>query len=151
MSFHQVTATSLTPSRPAPQAPSHRQNSFSTNDSNSAGYSNGQPTVYSSTSSSLVNAGYKTSFQFNAPSGAGSSYATSYSGIGASPIRQNTNPGSGPNGDIVRTGWASVKEDGFAIGSLFWSRKWLVLKETTLTFHKNEVSFADTFLLYLDR
>ncbi|EJD05030.1 Pkinase-domain-containing protein [Fomitiporia mediterranea MF3/22] len=117
MAFHQVTATSLTPSRPAPQAPQRRDTDQQS---------------YASTST-LVSVGYKTSFQFNQPSGSGSSYATSYSGIGASPIRQ-----SGPpmNSEIVRTGWASVKEDAFA--SLFWVRKYLILKEHALSFHKNE-------------
>ena len=122
MAFHQVTASSLTPSRPAPQAP-HRANTV-------------DPSIYSSTSS-LSNAGYKTSFSFNAPSASGSSYATSYSGIGASPIRQSIGIPSGS--EVVRAGWASVKEDGFAIASLFWTRKWLILKEATLSFHKNEV------------
>jgi protein-serine/threonine kinase len=127
---HQVTATSLTPSRPAPQAP-HRRD---TND-----------TMYSNTST-LTSAGYKTSFSFNPPTASGSSYATSYSGIGASPIRptaSNSNGsgsiggGMGSNGDVVRSGWAAVKEDSFA--SLFWLRKWLVLKEEELMIHKSEV------------
>lgn len=119
MAFHQVTASSLTPSRPAPQVPQR---------------SNTDASMYSS-NTSLASAGYKTSFSFNAPSGSGSSYATSYSGIGASPIRSSTSMSSS---EVVRTGWASVKEDAFA--ALFWNRKWLVLKERTLTFHKNEVS-----------
>ncbi|KAL5520435.1 hypothetical protein ACEPAG_9659 [Sanghuangporus baumii] len=118
MAFHQVTATSLTPSRPAPQAPLRRDTENS----------------YASTST-LVSVGYKTSFQFNQPSGAGSSYATSYSGIGASPIRQSP---PRMNSEIVRTGTASIKEEGFA--SIFWVRKWLVLKEDILSFHKNEGS-----------
>lgn len=32
----------------------------------------------------------------------------------------------------------SVKEDG--IRSWIWSKRWLALREQTLTFHKNEVS-----------
>lgn len=129
MSYHQMTATSLTPTRPAPQAPQRR-------DTDQASY-------YTS-SSTLVSNGYKTSFAFSqpSPSAAVSSYATSYSGIGASPIRPNSNPSPG---DIVRTGWASVKEDAFA--SLFWVRKWMVLKEQALTFHKNEV--RDTPICFL--
>ena len=121
MAYHQMTATSLTPTRPAPQAPQRRETD--------------QGSYYSNTST-LVSNGYKTSFAFSqpSPSAAVSSYATSYSGIGASPNRSNTNPAPG---DIVRTGWGSVKEDAFA--SLFWVRKWMVLKETILSFHKNEV------------
>ena len=119
MAFHQVTASSLTPSRPAPQVPQR---------------SNTDQSMYSSTSS-LASAGYKTSFSFNAQTASGSSYATSYSGIGASPIRTSV---SASSSEVVRTGWASVKEDAFA--SIFWNRKWLILKENTLTFHRNEVS-----------
>ncbi|KAI5119254.1 hypothetical protein M0805_007257 [Coniferiporia weirii] len=121
MAFHQVTATSLTPSRPAPQAPQRRDT---------------EQTMYSNSSNTLVSAGYKTSFQFN-----GSSYAQSYSGIGASPIRSNSSVSSS---EVVRTGWASVKEDAFA--SLFWVRKWLVLKEQSLTFHKNETAQAQSII-----
>ena len=45
--------------------------------------------------------------------------------------------------EVVRSGWASVKEDAFA--SLFWNRKFLQLKEHVLTFHKNEVCVAFCF------
>ncbi|KAG8951004.1 Protein kinase [Tulasnella sp. 424] len=45
-------------------------------------------------------------------------------------------PPPAPTRQIVRNGYANVKEDGFA--SLFWNRRWMVLKEDTLTFHKNE-------------
>lgn len=38
---------------------------------------------------------------------------------------------------VVRTGFVRVKEEPFA--SLFWTTKWLVLREDTLEFHKNEV------------
>lgn len=38
---------------------------------------------------------------------------------------------------VVRKGYVSVKEDG--IRSWIWSKRWLVLRETTLLFHKNEV------------
>jgi len=39
---------------------------------------------------------------------------------------------------IVRSGAVSIKEDGFAT-SWLWRPKWLVLKEQTLSIHKNEV------------
>lgn len=62
-----------------------------------------------------------------------SSYVTPYSGIGGSPKR-NLDTGFGPG--IVRKGTVSVKEDGFT--SFLWRPKWLVLREHTLSFHKNE-------------
>jgi hypothetical protein len=43
-------------------------------------------------------------------------------------------------GGIIRKGYVSVKEDG--IRSWIWSKRWLALREQTLTFHKNEVSEA---------
>ena len=58
MAFNQVTAASLTPSRPAPAAPGR----------------NGQ-------------SGYGSSFAVGTSSPSGSSYAASYSGIGGSPNR----------------------------------------------------------------
>ncbi|KAG9045222.1 Protein kinase [Tulasnella sp. UAMH 9824] len=45
-------------------------------------------------------------------------------------------PPPAPARQVVRNGHANVKEDGFA--SLFWNRRWMILKEDTLTFHKNE-------------
>ena len=68
----------------------------------------------------------------------------SYSGIGASPIRYS---GGSGGSELIRTGWASVKEDAFA--SLFWVRKWLILKETQLSFHKNEVGIYFFSLSFL--
>ncbi|PAV15762.1 Pkinase-domain-containing [Pyrrhoderma noxium] len=131
MAFHQqLSATSLTPQRPAPQAP-RRDRDLSS---------------YPSSTTSLASAGYKTSFQFSVPSpGTGSSYATSYSGIGASPIRYS---GGSGGSELIRTGWASVKEDAFA--SLFWVRKWLILKETQLSFHKNESAAQQSVIKLAD-
>lgn len=93
MAFHQVTQTNLTPSRPAPQAPS---------------------SAYSSAFSS------------------GSSYSPDYTGIGGSPLRKSD------QGEFVRSGTVSWKEEGFA--SFIFLRKWLVLKDETLSVHKSEVS-----------
>lgn len=99
MAFNQVSATSLTPSRPAPQAPQR----------------------------SIAGSSFNSAFPISHPSG--SSYASTYSGIGGSPHR---------TGEIhvVRSGSVSIKEDGFA--SWLWRPKWLVLKEQTLSIHKNE-------------
>lgn len=44
---------------------------------------------------------------------------------------------SGGSGGVVRKGYVSVKEDG--LRSWIWSKRWLALREQTLTFHKNEV------------
>lgn len=54
---------------------------------------------------------------------------------------------SGGGGGIVRKGWVSVKEDG--IRSWIWSKRWLALREQTLTFHKNETSYQAVALIFL--
>lgn len=38
---------------------------------------------------------------------------------------------------VVKRGYVSVKEDGLRLWS--WSKRWLLLREQTLTFHRNEV------------
>jgi hypothetical protein len=114
MAYHQVTATSLTPSRPAPQAPSRRgteHSDFSTNSSSTGGYNN--------------------SLSFTPSSPSASPYAFPYSGIGGSPNRGSD------DAQIVRSGIVSMKEDSFA--NWLFQRKWLVLREQTLSIHKNEV------------
>ncbi|KAI0651364.1 hypothetical protein C8Q79DRAFT_29346 [Trametes meyenii] len=121
MAHYQVTATSLTPSRPAPAAPIRR------NDVQNV----------------LANSGYGSSFSIGTSSPSGSPYASSYGGIGDSPNRNSDMVNSS---HVVRSGSASVKEDG--IVSLFWRPKWLVLKEQTLSIHKSEVSnFLSSALL----
>jgi len=40
---------------------------------------------------------------------------------------------------IVKKGYASVKEDG--LRSFLWSKRYLVLREQTLTIQRNEVNF----------
>jgi hypothetical protein len=123
MSFHQVSASSLTPSRPAPQAPQRR------------GTDSQQQPLYSS-SAALVNSGYNPSFTFTPSSPSASSYNPAYSGIGGTP---NRNSDAIFNSQIVRSGPASIKEEG-TFASWIWKLKWLVLKEQTLTIHKSEVS-----------
>ncbi|MCO5585329.1 hypothetical protein L7F22_039262 [Adiantum nelumboides] len=54
---------------------------------------------------------------------------------------------AGGGGGIVRKGWVSVKEDG--IRSWIWSKRWLALREQTLTFHKNETSYQAVALIFL--
>jgi len=118
MSYH---AASLTPSRPAPQAPQRRADPAPTYGSN--------PT--------LAALGYSSSFKLPPPSPSGSSYAFPYSGIGGSPIRGQDLP---IDSQIVRLGWVSMKDDSFGFGNWIFQRKWLVLKESSLSIHKNEVS-----------
>ncbi|KAF8963248.1 kinase-like domain-containing protein [Flammula alnicola] len=118
MAYHQVTAASLTPSRPAPQAPQSRGMD------GAPGYS---------TNATLASAGYNSSFTFTPASPSGSSYAYQYSGIGGSP---NRGPDDAMNSQVVRLGVVSMKEDGF--GNWLFQRKWLVLKEQMLSIHKSE-------------
>lgn len=119
MAFNQVTATSLTPSRPAPQIPIRQASTSSSS------------TAFSSSSSVTL----------TPPSISTPSYATSYSGIGGTPniggFPKRSLDGAGTSG-VVRQGPAGFKEDAFA--SWIWREKWLVLKEQTLSVHKNEVS-----------
>ncbi|TFK33091.1 kinase-like domain-containing protein [Crucibulum laeve] len=132
MSYPQLTAQSLTPSRPAPQAPQRRGTDSSS-------------TMYT-TNSTLVNAGYAPSFTFTPASPSGSSYAFPYSGIGGSPNRGSESTLN--NSQVVRNGTVSIKEDGFA--SWIWKMKWLVLKEQTLSIHKNESSPQQSVILLSD-
>lgn len=123
MSYHPVTAASLTPSRPAPQAPQRKASD--------------NPQGMYSTNSALTNSGYSPSFSLTPASPSVSSYTPLYTGIGGSPTRGSDDALG--NSQIVRTGMVSIKEDGFA--SWIWKVKWLVLKEQTLTIHKNEVKY----------
>ncbi|KAJ7719639.1 Pkinase-domain-containing protein [Mycena maculata] len=123
------TPTSLTPSRPAPN-PSMYSSSIS-----------------QSSKSTLATNGYNPAFTFSPSSPSGSSYATSYSGIGGSPSANGSSGGGG--GGVVRQGNVSVKEDG-TFASWIWKVKWLVLKEMTLTMHKSENSPQQSVILLRD-
>ena len=46
--------------------------------------------------------------------------------------------GTGSAQTIVRRGWINVKEDG--LRAWIWGKRWVVLREQTLNFYKNEVS-----------
>ncbi|KAJ7588838.1 STE/STE20/PAKA protein kinase [Mycena floridula] len=109
--------TELQASRPAPQ-PQRRD----------------EPSMYSTGSSTLASSGYNSSFtSFTPSSPSGSSYASTYSGIGGTPNRLQ----QGDSAQTVRCGSVSVKEEG-TFASWIWKLKWLVLKEQTLTIHKSE-------------
>ena len=125
MAHYQVTSTSLTPSRPAPAAPIRRGNDIQ---------------------NVLSSSGYASSFSVGTSSPSGSSYASSYSGIGGSP---NRNSDMVTSSHIVRSGMVAIKEDG--IVSWLWRPKWLVLKEQTLSIHKNEVSICPVLHSFIGR
>jgi serine/threonine-protein kinase CLA4 len=82
MAFNPVSATSLTPTRPAPAAPNRDVQNV------------------------LASSGY-TSFSMGPPSPSGS-YSSSYTGVGGSPDRSSDSMSS----TIVRSGVVSIKEDG---------------------------------------
>ncbi|KAJ3282951.1 Protein kinase [Borealophlyctis nickersoniae] len=48
---------------------------------------------------------------------------------------------------VVKRGYTSVKEDGFR--SWIWSKRWLLLREQTLTFHRNENTYQALALIFL--
>ncbi|KIM42048.1 hypothetical protein M413DRAFT_27572 [Hebeloma cylindrosporum] len=119
MSYNQVTAQSLTPSRPAPQAPQRR----------------GTDNTSFASSNTLASSGYNSSFTFTPASPSGSSYAFPYSGIGGSPNRGPEDPN---NSQVLRSGTVNMKEEGF--GNWIFQRKFLVLREQSLSIHKSETS-----------
>ncbi|KAI8819942.1 kinase-like domain-containing protein [Fimicolochytrium jonesii] len=48
---------------------------------------------------------------------------------------------------VVKRGYCSVREDGFK--SFLWSKRWLLLREQTLTFHRNENTYQAISLIFL--
>ncbi|ELU37512.1 PBD domain-containing protein [Rhizoctonia solani AG-1 IA] len=69
----------------------------------------------------------------------------SYGGVGAAPVGNGSSLSSN---NIVKSGEVSVKEEGLT--SWIWTRKWMVLKEQTLSFHKNESSSSSTLIWLRD-
>lgn len=129
MSAFPGSLSSLTPSRPAPPAPPAQ------------GADPDYPSRYTSGSS---NSSGPPSGYVPAP---GYLSASANSMIGASPFP--INPPANQT-TIVRRGFAKLKEDG--LRSWIWSQRWLILREQTLTFHKNEVGtflFPSSFLTFL--
>lgn len=131
--------SSLTPSRPAPPVP--------------GGSSNGlRPLLTSAHSSSTLSNGSNGSLtrgmnNINLSGGAtptaGSSSGSIYGGASGrtSSLFSHSPSGStgGAAGSILREGQVSIKEDG--IRSMFFSKRWALLRQNALTFHKNrEVS-----------
>ena len=100
-------------SRPAPHT-EHSGTEYSTSSSS--------PGVYNTSLSS---------FTLSSPSA--SPYTFPYSRIGGSPNRE---PDDTLNSQIVRSGLVSM---GDSFANWLFQRKWLVLREQTLSIHKNEV------------
>ncbi|CCO30190.1 hypothetical protein BN14_04214 [Rhizoctonia solani AG-1 IB] len=71
--------------------------------------------------------------------------SNSYGGVGAAPVGNGSSLSSN---NIVKSGDVSVKEEGLT--SWMWTRKWMVLKEQTLSFHKNESSSSSTLIWLRD-
>ncbi|KAA1068918.1 Protein kinase [Puccinia graminis f. sp. tritici] len=66
----------------------------------------------------------------------------------SSPSLSGSNLALQPNPTtIVRRGFAKLKEDG--LRSWIWSQRWLILREQTLTFHKNETTSTAAALIFL--
>ncbi|CAI2176004.1 13448_t:CDS:10 [Funneliformis geosporum] len=51
------------------------------------------------------------------------------------------------NALVVKKGYISVKEDG--LRAWIWSKRWLLLREQTLTFHRNENTYQAVALIFL--
>ncbi|SPO32305.1 p21-activated kinase [Ustilago trichophora] len=132
---------SLTPSRPAPPVPTRSHN---------------DPFLpplsqYNSGSSSVgmgAGGGSYTGPLRPAGPGATASGGAPASHLGSNSGWQQAGPGATTSGAaVVRKGWVSVKEDG--IRSWIWSKRWLALREQTLTFHKNETTYQAVALVFL--
>lgn len=132
---------SLTPSRPAPPVPTSKHN---------------DPFLpplsqYNSGSSSMgmgAGGGSYTGPLRPAGPGATASGAAPASHLASNSGWQHAGPGATAGGAaVVRKGWVSVKEDG--IRSWIWSKRWLALREQTLTFHKNETTYQAVALVFL--
>lgn len=54
----------------------------------------------------------------------------------------------GSSGDIIRQGYCSTKEDGLI--SFRWNRRWVVLRENSITFHKSENAPQNSRILLAD-
>ncbi|KAI8799360.1 kinase-like domain-containing protein [Cladochytrium replicatum] len=48
---------------------------------------------------------------------------------------------------VIKRGYAQVKEDGFK--SFIWSKRWMLLREQILTFHRNENTYQALVVLFL--
>lgn len=133
---------SLTPSRPAPPVPANKHNDPflpPLSQYNSASSSMGRGAGGGSYTGPLRPAG---------PGATASGAGGPASHLGSNAGWQQAGPGATTTGAaLVRKGWVSVKEDG--IRSWIWSKRWLALREQTLTFHKNETTYQAVALVFL--
>lgn len=104
---------SLTPSRPAPPIP--------------------RPSGLGRIAHGALNASHEMRQQTPGATAAGQLFAQTSSKPTAFAVEQ-----AGSAQTIVKRGWVNVKEEG--LRAWIWSKRWLVLREETLTFYKNEVS-----------
>ncbi|CAG8773375.1 8538_t:CDS:2, partial [Cetraspora pellucida] len=56
-------------------------------------------------------------------------------------------PMNSSNSQVVKKGYISVKEDG--LRAWIWSKRWMLLREQTLTFHRNENTYQAVALIFL--
>ncbi|CAG8787657.1 25806_t:CDS:2, partial [Racocetra persica] len=56
-------------------------------------------------------------------------------------------PMNNNNSHVVKKGYISVKEDG--LRAWIWSKRWMLLREQTLTFHRNENTYQAVALIFL--
>ncbi|RSH90223.1 Protein kinase [Saitozyma podzolica] len=126
MAYNNV--ASLTPSRPAPAPPARPSQPPGSSPSTSSGLREAQP--------------IKSQFSSTA-------YAASFPIINPSSALAPININGGPRNTVVRTGPASVKEEG--IRSFLWSKRWLVLGGAELSVFKNEQSSSPAFVCPLEQ
>lgn len=72
---------------------------------------------------------------------------TPSAGIGAYGLNASPSSPRSSSSQLIRQGYVSVKEDG--IRSWMWSKRWLTLRDQTLTFHKNESTYQPSTLVFL--
>jgi hypothetical protein len=143
-------STNLTPSRRAPVPPSHQQrqpssSSMYARDDLSNGHQPARSQMYSSTN-------YAPSFQHASTPSTSSLQAPGYGGMHTPngsyhnlaqspkmlPVGNNRFSSPTSASTPIRQGMVTVKEEE-GIRSFLWSKRWLVLRDQTLSFHKNEV------------
>lgn len=153
--------SSLTPSRPAPPVPGGLSSSSASMSATGSGQGGGlRPLLTSSHSSStfqngsssfassltrgmnglsLSNGGSNAGSNTNSYNGSIASRSTSnLFGAGSnSPLdHRNSSSSLHSSSNIIREGPVSTKEDG--IRSMFFSKRWALLRTNALTFHKNK-------------
>ncbi|KAJ3773268.1 Pkinase-domain-containing protein [Lentinula raphanica] len=161
-----LTQTALTPSRPAPKPDNSNSNMYTPNTAlSNSGYSSAI-SFSPASSSSAYNSNYSgiggVPSRMNSMDSAGSNGSSSLalnggssgSLAGPSPGGLASQGGGGGGGSgqgegVIRSGQASVKEDG-TFASWIWKVKWLVLKEQTLSMAKSENAPPQTTIMLKD-